>query len=50
MLGKNHFIAFFDSTRCVDEIKTGWENTGGLAYSESKMAAKMADTYTVDLY
>ena len=49
MFGK-HIIAFFDSTWCVDANKAGWEITSGLAFSESKMAAKMADMYTVDLY
>ena len=50
IFGKNLFNAFFDSTWCVDEIKAGWEITSGLAFSESKMAAKMADTYNVDIY
>ena len=34
----------------MDEIKAGWEITSGLAFSEPKMAAKMADTYNVDPY
>ena len=45
VFGKHHFIAFFYSTRCVDEIKAGWEIISGLAFSESKMYM-----YTVDLY
>ena len=45
MFGKHHFIAFCDSTWCVDEIKAGWEITSGLTFSESKMATKMADMY-----
>ena len=49
--GNNHLFAFFDSSWYVDKILPGWELAIGLAFSESKMAARMGDTYTtyVDL-
>ena len=43
----NHFFAFFDSSWWIDEILSGWELDVGLAFSESKMVAKMGDTYNI---
>ena len=40
IFGNNHFFAFFNSSWCTDEILPGWELASGLAFSESKMAAK----------
>ena len=40
MFGNNHFFAFFNSSWGTDEILPGWELASGLAFSESKMAAK----------
>ena len=40
MFGNNHFFAFFNSSWGTDEILPGWELDSGLAFSESKMAAK----------
>ena len=40
MFGNNHFFAFFNSSWSTDEILPGWELASGLAFSESKMAAK----------
>ena len=37
----NNFFAFFDRTWCQDEILPGWEVVAGLAFSQSKMAAKI---------
>ena len=48
-LVKNHFFAFFNSTWCVDEILPGWEVVVSLAFSESKMAAKMTAAYYENL-
>ena len=45
--GNNHFFAFFDSSWYVDKILPGWELAIGLAFSESKMAARMGDTYNL---
>ena len=45
--GNNHFFAFFDSSWYVDKILPGWELAIGLAFSESKMAARMGDTYNI---
>ena len=46
MCGYNPFFAFFDGIWCLDEKSTGWENVIRLAFSESKMAAKMATNMT----
>ena len=43
----NHFFAFFNSYWCVDDILPRWEVAIGLAFSESKMATKIADTYNI---
>ena len=45
--GNNHLFAFFDSSWYVDNILPGWELAIGLAFSESKMAARMGDTYNI---
>ena len=45
--GNNHLFAFFDSSWYVDKILPGWELAIGLAFSESKMAARMGDTYNI---
>ena len=45
--GNNHFFAFFDSSWYVYEILPEWELAIGLAFSESKMAAKMGETYNI---
>ena len=45
--GNNKFFAFFDSSWYVDKILPGWELAICLAFSESKMAARMGDTYNI---
>ena len=45
--GNNHLFAFFDSSWYVDKILPGWELAIGLAFSESKMAARMGETYII---
>ena len=45
--GNNNFFGFFDSTWYVDKILPGWELAIGLAFSESKMAARMGETYSI---
>ena len=45
--GNNHFFAFFDSSWYIDRILPGWELAIGLAFSESKMAARMGDTCNI---
>ena len=46
MCGYNHFFAFFDGIWSLDEKSAGWGNDNRLAFSESKMAAKMAANMT----
>ena len=41
----NRFHAFSDSLYLEYDFQAGWEVTDGLAFSKSKMAAKMADSY-----
>ena len=45
--GNNHLFAFFDSSWYVDKILPGLELAIGLAFSESKMAARMGETYSI---
>ena len=42
MFVNNHFFTFFDSSWNLEEILTGWPLATRLAFSKSKMAAKMA--------
>ena len=42
----NIFLAFFDGIWSLDEKSAGWENATRLAFSESKMATKMAGDMT----
>ena len=44
--GYNHFFAFLHGIWFLDEKSAVWENDTRLAFSESKMAAKMAADMT----
>jgi hypothetical protein len=50
MLVYNHFLVFFHSIWCLDEILAGWPLATRLAFSESKMAAKMATVHDKNLH
>ena len=45
--GNNNVFACFDSSWYIDKILPGWELAIVLAFSESKMAVRMGDTYNI---
>ena len=45
MFDNNHFIAFSAKYHPINEISGGWPPATRFAFSESKMAAKMAAAY-----
>ena len=45
IFGNNHFIAFCARYHPINEISGGWPHATRLAFSESKMAAKLAAAY-----